>query len=99
MLAKFQGRGGGRRQAVKTDIPQSMLGYFVNLSMKTKELPVVKIDLRSPVDRHRAAGLLADPVDRRPSPRAHDAVADALTGTGSTDRRAVARPSQRRRAR
>jgi hypothetical protein len=30
---------------VKTDIPQSMLGYFVNLATKTKELPITSVEL------------------------------------------------------
>ncbi|HEX6365834.1 MAG TPA: LCP family protein [Agromyces sp.] len=45
VLSKFQEVASAGADTVKTDIPQSMLGYFVNLSMKTKELPVVTVDL------------------------------------------------------
>ena len=30
---------------MKTDIPQDMLGYFVELALKTKELPITNIEL------------------------------------------------------
>ncbi|WP_173922228.1 LCP family protein [Agromyces sp. Marseille-P2726] len=45
VLTKFQEVAAAGADTVKTDIPQTMLGYFVNLSMKTKELPVVTVDL------------------------------------------------------
>jgi LCP family protein required for cell wall assembly len=45
VLTKFQEVAAAGADTVKTDIPQSMLGYFVNLSTKTKELPVVTVDL------------------------------------------------------
>jgi polyisoprenyl-teichoic acid--peptidoglycan teichoic acid transferase len=45
VLTKFQEVAAAGADTVKTDIPQSMLGYFVNLAMKTKELPVVTVDL------------------------------------------------------
>ncbi|SIN70318.1 LCP family protein [Agromyces cerinus] len=45
VLAKFQEVASAGADTVKTDIPQSMLGYFVNLSMKTKELPITSVEL------------------------------------------------------
>lgn len=45
VLAKFQEIAAAGTQVVKTDIPQSMLGYFVDLGLKTKELPVTHIEL------------------------------------------------------
>jgi hypothetical protein len=33
---------------MKTDIPQSMLGYFVDLGMKTRTQPVDKLELVPP---------------------------------------------------
>jgi hypothetical protein len=33
---------------MKTDIPQSMLGYFVDLGMKTRRLPVQQLELVPP---------------------------------------------------
>ena len=44
-LAKFQEIAVAGTQVVQTDIPQSMLGYFVDLGLKTKELPINKIEL------------------------------------------------------
>jgi hypothetical protein len=34
---------------VKTDIPQSMLGYFVDLGLKTRKLPVTNLELTPPL--------------------------------------------------
>ncbi|UOE44477.1 LCP family glycopolymer transferase [Agromyces larvae] len=47
VLSKFQEIAAAGSQVVKTDVPQSMLGYFVNLATKAKELttPVVDIPL------------------------------------------------------
>ena len=45
VLAKFQGVAAAGTRVVKTDVPQGMLGYFVNLAAKTKELPVVSVPL------------------------------------------------------
>ncbi|KQZ08743.1 transcriptional regulator [Agromyces sp. Root1464] len=45
VLSKFQEVASAGTDTVKTDIPQSMLGYFVNLSMKTKELPITTVEL------------------------------------------------------
>jgi LCP family protein required for cell wall assembly len=44
-LAKFQDIAAAGTQVVKTNIPQSMLGYFVDLGMKTREAPMTKIAL------------------------------------------------------
>lgn len=48
VLAKFQAIATAGSQVVKTDIPQGMLGYFVNLGSKTKELPITRIALVPP---------------------------------------------------
>ncbi|MEF3405198.1 LCP family protein [Agromyces sp. CCNWLW203] len=45
VLSKFQEVAAAGADTVKTDIPQSMLGYFVDLSMKTKELPITTVEL------------------------------------------------------
>ncbi|GGR34401.1 MULTISPECIES: LCP family protein [Agromyces] len=45
VLAKFQDVASAGADTVKTDIPQSMLGYFANLAMKTKELPIGQVEL------------------------------------------------------
>ncbi|MDJ0350947.1 LCP family protein [Cryobacterium sp. PH29-G1] len=45
VLAKFQGVAAAGTRVVKTDVPQGMLGYFVNLASKTKELPVISVPM------------------------------------------------------
>ena len=45
VLSKFQGVAAAGAQVVRTDIPQSMLGFFVDLAGKTKELPIGSIEL------------------------------------------------------
>jgi LCP family protein required for cell wall assembly len=45
VLAKFQEIAAAGSQVVKTDVPQGSLGYFVNLAGKTKELPIVDVEL------------------------------------------------------
>ena len=45
VLTKFQGVAAAGTRVVKTDVPQGMLPYFVNLASKTKELPVVSVPL------------------------------------------------------
>ncbi|MET4158931.1 LCP family protein [Agromyces sp. PvR057] len=45
VLTKFQEIAAAGSQVVKTDVPQSMLGYFVNLAGKTKELPITDVPL------------------------------------------------------
>jgi len=45
VLTKFQSVARAGAQAVKTDIPQSTLGYFVDLASKTRELPVTTVEL------------------------------------------------------
>ncbi|GAB3616075.1 hypothetical protein GCM10027416_06320 [Okibacterium endophyticum] len=45
VLSKFQVIAEAGAQVVKTDIPESMLGYFTDLAMKTKELPISAIEL------------------------------------------------------
>ncbi|WP_431279721.1 LCP family protein [Leifsonia poae] len=48
VVSKFQGIAAAGTQVVKTDIPQSMLGYFVDLGMKTRKLPVKQLELVPP---------------------------------------------------
>lgn len=45
VLTKFQEIAAAGSQVVKTDVPQSMLGYFVNLAGKTRELPIIDVPL------------------------------------------------------
>ena len=40
VLSKFQEIAAAGSQVVKTDVPQGMLGYFVDLASKTKKLPI-----------------------------------------------------------
>jgi LCP family protein required for cell wall assembly len=49
VVSKFQGIANAGTQVVKTDIPQSMLGYFVDLGMKTRKLPVKQLELVPPL--------------------------------------------------
>lgn len=49
VLLKFQAVAEAGRQVVSTDIPQSMLGYFVDLAPKTRALPLTKIDFVPPL--------------------------------------------------
>lgn len=48
VLSKFQAVAAAGAQVVKTDIPQSMLGYFVDLASKTKQQPVNHVALVPP---------------------------------------------------
>lgn len=45
VLSKFQAIAKAGTQVVKTDVPQGMLGYFVNLASKTKSQPVKNLEL------------------------------------------------------
>ncbi len=45
VLSKFQDIAAAGSQVVKTDVPQSALSYFVQLAAKTKELPVIDVEL------------------------------------------------------
>jgi LCP family protein required for cell wall assembly len=45
VLSKFQSVAQAGAQVVKTDVPQGMLGYFVNLASKTKKLPIIPVQL------------------------------------------------------
>jgi LCP family protein required for cell wall assembly len=45
VLSKFQEIAAAGSPVVKTDVPQSSLGYFVNLAGKTKELPIIDVEL------------------------------------------------------
>lgn len=45
VLARFQDVAAAGTHIVRTDVPQSMLGYFVDLALKGKGQPVTAIDL------------------------------------------------------
>ncbi|WP_244857714.1 LCP family protein [Agromyces archimandritae] len=45
VLTKFEAVAKAGEDTVKTDIPQSMLGYFVDLAGKTRELPIGHVEL------------------------------------------------------
>ncbi len=48
VVSKFQDIAKAGAQVMKTDIPQSMLGYFVDLGMKTRRLPLSQLELVPP---------------------------------------------------
>lgn len=54
VLLQFQGIAAASTQVVRTDIPQTMLGYFVDLGAKTKDLPIDKIDFVPPLIEEEA---------------------------------------------
>ncbi|TFD45114.1 LytR family transcriptional regulator [Cryobacterium sp. TMT1-2-1] len=45
VLTKFQAVATAGAQVVKTDVPQGMLGYFVDLASKTKKQPINSVEL------------------------------------------------------
>ena len=45
VLSKFQEIAAAGSQVVKTDVPQGMLGYLVDLASKTKQLPISDVEL------------------------------------------------------
>ena len=45
VLLKFQAVAQAGAQVVSTDIPQSMLGYFVDLAGKSRGLPIATVEL------------------------------------------------------
>ncbi|WP_369523965.1 LCP family protein [Salinibacterium soli] len=45
VLSKFQAVAAAGARLVETDIPQSALGYFVDLAGKTRELPIAQLEL------------------------------------------------------
>jgi hypothetical protein len=45
VLTKFQAVASAGAETVRTDIPQSMLGYFVDLAGKTRALPIQTVEL------------------------------------------------------
>jgi LCP family protein required for cell wall assembly len=75
VLTKFQGIVEAGTQVVQTDIPQSTLSYFIDLAMKTKELPIDRVDLTPP---------LIDPEDPDWDV-VHQTVADALVLSTASD--------------
>ncbi|WP_426519767.1 LCP family protein [Diaminobutyricibacter sp. McL0618] len=48
VVTKFQDIAKAGKQVMKTDIPQSMLGYFVDLGLKTRKLQVQQLELVPP---------------------------------------------------
>jgi len=49
VLTKFESVATAGAQVVSTDIPQQMLGYFVDLAAKSRALPVDKLELVPPL--------------------------------------------------
>lgn len=45
ILAKFQDIAASTSQIVKTNVPQSMLGYFVTLAEKARVIPITRVEL------------------------------------------------------
>lgn len=45
ILAKFQDIAASTSQIVKTNVPQSMLGYFVTLAEKARAIPITRVEL------------------------------------------------------
>ena len=45
VLVRFQGVAAASAQVMKTDIPESMLSYFVDLAAKTRTLPIGTVEL------------------------------------------------------
>jgi len=48
IITKFQAVAAAGTQVISTDIPQAMLGHFADLGAKTRELPIVKLNLVPP---------------------------------------------------
>ncbi|WP_366518589.1 LCP family protein [Herbiconiux sp.] len=49
VLTKFEGIVQAGTQVVQTDIPQSTLSYFIDLALKTKDLPIDHVELTPPL--------------------------------------------------
>jgi len=49
VLTKFQAVADAGSQVVKTDIPQSMLGYFAQLALKARDEPVADLEIVPPL--------------------------------------------------
>lgn len=49
VLTKFQAVAQAGAQVVSTDVPQSMLGYFVDLAGKSRSIPVATVELVPPL--------------------------------------------------
>src|SRR5690606_8552605 len=70
VLTRFQGIAAAGTQVVSTDIPSVMLGRFVDLGVKSRELPVERVELTPPEfqsespDFERIAAAIADAVAR-----------------------------------
>ncbi|WP_374946688.1 LCP family protein [Agreia sp.] len=73
VLSKFQGIASAGADVVKTDVPQSTLAYFLDLAMKTKNLPIDNVELVPP---------LIDP-EEPDWATVHQTVADALVLSSS----------------
>jgi len=75
VLTQFQSVARAGKEVVKTDVPQGMLGYFVNLASKTKTLPIKAVPL-----------IPANGVDpERPDYPAITALIDAALAPPATD--------------
>lgn len=49
VLSKFQGIAQAGADVVSTDVPQSTLAYFIDLALKTKNLPIDNLELVPPL--------------------------------------------------
>lgn len=79
VLTRFQAVADAGGQVVSTDIPSVMLGRFVELAMRSRELPLERLELIPPEfhsetpDFERIASAIADAIARtRPSPSPGD---------------------------
>lgn len=72
VLARFQSIAAAGEQVVRTDIPQVMLGRFTELAAKSRELPLVRLEIAPPEFN----------TDEPDFEAIHRAVADAIARTG-----------------
>jgi LCP family protein required for cell wall assembly len=74
VLSKFQAVADAGVQVVKTDVPQSMLGYFAQLAMKARSEPISDLEIVPP---------LIDPA-APDFDLIHSTIAEATSAAGST---------------
>lgn len=75
VLTRFQAVAAAGTQVVSTDIPQVMLGQFVELGVKSRELPIERVEIAPPEfnseqpDFEKIANAIAEAIARsQPSP-------------------------------
>ncbi len=64
VLSKFQAIAQASTQVVRTDIPQPMLGRFVELAKKAREFDIADVELAPPLIAVEDRGLRLHPPDR-----------------------------------